>query len=71
MVLMQDHTESQQMSRLLQFLDGKARIYKAMHLLENRYGQPHIVTKVCINAMVDGPTMIANNDRAGLTEFAD
>ena len=82
MVLTQDLTESQQMSRLLQFLDGKARIavagfegipgglYKAMRLLENRYGQPHIVTKACINAMVDRPT-IANNDRAGLREFAD
>ena len=82
MVLTQDLNESQQMSRLLQFLDGKARIavagfegipgglYKAMRLLENRYGQPHIVTKACIDAMVDGPT-IANNDRAGLREFAD
>jgi hypothetical protein len=71
MVLTQDLTESQQMSRLLQFLDGKARIaVAAMRLLENRYGQPHIVTKACVDAMVDGPT-IANNDRAGLREFAD
>ena len=82
MVLTQDLTESQQMSRLLQFLDGPARIavadfegtpsglYKAMRLLENRYGQPHIVTKACVDAMVDGPT-IANNDRVGLREFAD
>ena len=70
------------MSRLLQFLDGPARItvagfegipsglYKAMRLLENRYGQPHIMTKACVDAMVDGPT-IANNDRVGLREFAD
>jgi hypothetical protein len=55
MVLTQDLTESQQMSRLLQFLDGKARIavagfegipgglYKAMRLLENRYGQLWII----------------------------
>jgi hypothetical protein len=82
MVLTQDLTESQQMSRLLQFLDGKARIavagfegipgglYKAMRLLENRYGQPQIVTKACVDAMVDGPT-IPNNDRADLREFAD
>ena len=41
-----------------------------MCLLENRYGQPHIVTKACVDAMVDGPT-IANNDRVGLREFAD
>ena len=82
MVLKQDLTESQQMSRLLQFLDGPARIaiagfegipggfYKAMRLLENRYGQPYIVTKACVDAMADGPT-IANNDRVGLREFPD
>ena len=70
------------MSRLLQFPDGKARItvtgfegipgglHKAMRLLENRFSQPHIVTKACVDAMVDR-SMIANNDRAGLREYAD
>ncbi len=73
MVLTQDLIEFQKMSRLLQFLDGKVRIAvvgfegipggldKAMRLLENRFGQPHIVTKACVDAMMDAqrlPTTI-------------
>ena len=55
MVLSQNLTEAQKMNRLLQFLDGKARkavvgfegvpggLTRAMSILEQRFGQPHIV----------------------------
>ena len=54
------------MSRLLQFLDGQARravagfegvsggLSKALKLLEQRFGQPHVVAKACIDALVEG-----------------
>ena len=65
----QDLMDSQKMSRLLQFLDGKAKsavsgfegilggLNKAMKVLENHLGQPHIVTKSCVDAMIEGPNL--------------
>ena len=70
------------MSRLLQNLDGQARravagfegvpdgLSKALKLLEQRFGQPHVVAKACIDALVDGAN-ISSSDRQGLHEFAD
>ena len=70
------------MSRLLQFLDGQARravagfegvpggLSKALKLLEQRFGQPHVVAKACIDALVEGANM-SSSDRQGLREFAD
>ena len=39
-------------------------------MLQQRFGQPHIVAKACVDALVDGPN-ISNNDGQGLQEFAD
>ena len=72
----------QKMSRLLQFLDGQARravagfegvpggLSKALQLLEQRFGQPHVVAKACIDALVEGANR-SSSDRQGLHEFAD
>ena len=82
MVDTQNISEAQKMSRLLQFLDGPARsavagfegvpggLGKALKMLQQRFGQPHIVAKACVDALVDGPN-ISNNDGQGLQEFAD
>ena len=82
MVDTQNISEAQKMSRLLQFLDGPARsavagfegvpggLGKALKMLQQRFGQPHIVAKACVDALVDGPN-ISNNGGQGLQEFAD
>ena len=74
MVRTQNISETQKMSRLLQFLDGQARsavagsegvpggLSRALKMLQQRFGQPHIVAKRCVDALVDGP---------GLRKFAD
>ena len=81
MVDSQNISEAQKMSRLLQFLDGQARravagfegvsgiLSKALKMLEQRFGQPHVVTKACVDALVEGPN-ISSGDRQG-REFAD
>ena len=43
---------------------------KALKMLQQRFGQPHIVAKACVDALVDGPN-ISNNGGQGLQEFAD
>ena len=82
MVLSQNLTEAQKKSRLFQFLDGKARqavsgfegvpsgLTKAMSILEEQFGQPHIVAKACVDVLIQGSN-IGSNDRQGLREFAD
>ena len=82
MVGTQNISETQKMSRLLQFLDGQARsavagfegvpggLSKALKMLQQRFGQPHIVTKACVDALIDGPN-ISSNDGPGLRKFAD
>ena len=68
MVRTQNISETQKMSRLLQFLDGQARsavtgfegsggMLWALKVLQQRFGQPHIVTKACVDALVDGPNI--------------
>ena len=56
--------------RLLHFLYGPARsavagfegvpggLGKALKMLQQRFGQPHIVAKACVDALVDGPKHI-------------
>ena len=78
----QNTSEVQKMSRLLQILDGQARravarfegmrggLSKALKLLEQRFGQPHVTAKACIDDLVEGAN-ISNSDRQGLREFAD
>ena len=64
------------------FLDGPARsavagfegvpggLGKALIMLQQRFGQPHIVAKACVDDLGDGPN-ISNNDGQGLQQFAD
>ena len=80
MVDTQNISEAQKMSRLLQFLDGPARsavasfkgvpggLGKALKMLQQRFGQPHVVAKACVDALVDGPN-VSSNDGQG--QFAD
>ena len=82
MVDTQNISEAHKMSRLLQFLDGPGRsavagfeglpggLGKALKLLQQRFGQPHIVAKAGFYALVDGPNR-TNNDGQGLQGFAD
>ena len=82
MVESQSLSDAQKMSRLLQFLEGNARkavagfegtpggVEKAMRLLELRFGQPHMIAKACVDALIEGPN-ISNSNREGLREFAD
>ena len=82
MVESQNISEGQKMSRLLQFLDGQAKrsvagfegvpggLSKALKMLEQRFGQPHVVAKACVDALVEGAN-ISSSDRQGLRELAD
>ena len=82
MVESQNLSDAQNMSRLLQFLVGNARkavtefevmpgrVKKAMRLLELRFGQPHMIAKACVDALIEGPN-ISNSVKEGLREFAD
>jgi len=66
----------------LQFLDGQAKravagfegvpggLSKTVKMLEQRIGQPHVVAKGCVDALVEGAN-ISSSDRQGLREFAD
>ena len=75
----QSISEAQNMSCLLPFFDGPARIAvavfegvpgglgKALKVLQQSFGQSHIVSA---DALVDRPN-ISNNDGKGLREFAD
>ena len=82
MVDSQNISEVQRMSRLLQFFDGQAKramagfegvpggLSKALKMLEQRFGQPQIVAKGCVDALVEGAN-ISSSDRQGLREFAN
>jgi len=77
MVDSQNISEVQKMSRLLQFLDGQAKravagfegvpgdLSKALKMLEQRFGQPHVVAKGCVDALVEGAN-ISSSDRQSL-----
>ena len=43
---------------------------RALKMLQQRFGQPHIVAKGCVDALVDGPN-ISSNDGPRLQNFAD
>ena len=82
MVDSQNISEVQKMSRLLQLLDDQAKravagfegvpggLSKALKMLEQRFGQPHVVAKGCVDALVEGAN-ISSSDRQGLREFAN
>lgn len=82
MVESQNLSDEQKMTRLLQFLEGKAKravagfdgtpggFKKAMRLLQLRFGQPHMIAKACVDALIEGPN-ISSSNREGPREFAD
>lgn len=43
---------------------------KALKMLERRFGQPHVVEKACVDALVEGVNT-SSSDRQGLREFAN
>ena len=78
----QNISEVQKMTRLLQFLYGQAKravagfegvpggLSKALKMLEQRFGQLHVVAKGCVDTLVE-VVNISSSDRQGLREFAD
>ncbi|XP_064619513.1 uncharacterized protein LOC135482959 [Lineus longissimus] len=82
MVHSQNISDSQKMARLLQFVDGRAKtaisgfdgvqggLEKSLAILKRRFGQPHMITEACAEALVNGPN-IASNDTEALNDFAD
>ena len=74
------------MTRLLQFVDGRAKkaiqgleglggsgvnaLKESLRILETRFGQPHMITDACINSVITGPTILPHEKQA-LQEFAD
>jgi len=39
-------------------------------MLEQRFGQPHVEAKGCVDALLEGAN-ISSSDRQGLRDFAD
>jgi len=82
MVDYQRISEVQKMSRLLQFLDDQAKravagfegvpggLSKALIMIEQLFGQPHVVAKACVDSLVEGAS-ISSSDKQGLRKFAD
>lgn len=57
--------------KAVEWFEGmRGGVRKAMRLLEVCFGQPHMMTKACVEDLVEGPN-ISNSDREGLREFAD
>ena len=74
--------DSEKMLRLLQFLDGEAKeavksyeaveggVYKAMKILEQRYGRKCLIVSSIVDSLTKGPS-IPIRDRIALRKFAD
>ena len=74
--------EPTKMARLIQFLEGPVLLAvqryesipggltRALHVLQDRFGQPFKVVRACIKALIKGP-VIAPQDRHGLRSYAD
>ena len=74
--------DGEKMLRLLQFLDGEAKeavksyeavqgvVYKAMEILEQRYGRKCLIVSSIVDNLTKGPP-IAIRDRIALRKFAD
>ena len=67
-------TESQKMSRLLQFVEGRAKdaiigfeglgpgkLQKALSMLEEKFGQKYMITNACINKLISNPKINLSN----------
>ena len=74
--------DGEKMLRLLQFLDGEAKeavksyeaveggVYKAMKILEQRYGRKCLIVSSIVDSLTKGPA-IPIRDRIALRKFAD
>ncbi len=82
-VLSQPIQESKKLSRLMQYLDGKAKeaveryegmgsgaLLDALSVLKYRFGQPYMIVDAFIVSIVKGPS-IANGDGKSLQKLAD
>jgi hypothetical protein len=82
MVGSQNLSDTQKMTRLIQFVEGKAKqaisgfdgvpggYARALDILFRRFGRPHMVTEACVATLVKRPN-ISSNDTVALCEFAD
>ena len=66
----QNISKVQKMSRLLHFLDRQTRRAVTLKMLEQGFGQPHVVAKACVDALVEEKN-ISSSDKQGLREIAD
>ena len=78
----EDMDDDSKMTRLLQFLDGKAKqavsgletvpggVHQALQILENRYGRPCVIVGSVVTNLVKGPPIISS-DKVALRKFAD
>ncbi|XP_068671186.1 uncharacterized protein [Montipora foliosa] len=74
--------EQTKMARLMQFLEGPAlravqryeavpgSLAKPLEVLQNRFGQPFKIVRVCIDTLTKGPA-IASRDKEGLQLYAN
>ncbi len=82
-VLSQPIGESKKLSRLMQYLDGKAKeavedyegmgdgaLQEALDVIETRFGQPFMIVEASIGSVVRGPN-INSGDGKGLQKLAD
>lgn len=65
-----------QMLQLLQFVNGKAkmavqglegipeRLSKALSILDNLFGQLHMIVNACVSCLISGPPVVQANTRA-------
>ena len=82
-VLSQPIGESKKLSRLMQYLDGKAKeavedyegmgdgaLQEALNVIETRFGQPYMIVEASFGSLVKGPS-IYSGDGKGLQKLAD
>ena len=82
-VLSQPVSESKKLSRLMQYLDGKAKeaveeyegmgdgaLQEALSVIETRFGQPYMIVEASIGSLVKGPN-ITSGDGKALQKLAD
>ncbi|CAB4009253.1 Hypothetical predicted protein [Paramuricea clavata] len=75
-VLSQPIGESKKLSRLMQYLDGKAKeavedcegmgdgaLQEALNVIETRFGQPYMIVDASIGSLVKGRTSIVEMEK--------
>ena len=82
-VLSQPINESKKLSRLMQYLDGRAKeavenyegmgdgaLEEALSVIKTRFGQPYMIVEASIGSLVKGPSVVSG-DGKGLQKLAD